>query len=600
VLDAFRRPGEIAMERVNAQQARRFLDRIVGYKLSPLLWTKVGRGLSAGRVQSVAVRLIVDREREIRAFTPEEHWSITARLDQKGALFSAVLTHLDGREIGLRRDATAKRPLLQIGTEAAARPLVEELKDATFQVVSVDRKERQEPPPAPFTTSLLQQSASIELRFPAKKTMRIAQELYEGVPLRGEGSVGLITYMRTDSFRVADEALRAVRDYIGRTYGPAYVPERPVYRAKRKGMQEAHEAIRPTFVDRLPDELRSRLSEDQYRLYRLIWRRFVASQMRAAQVLVTEAVIRAGRAAFLAKGREMKFDGCTRVWGRTAGKDEQILPALSPGDRPALRELLPARHFTEPPPRYTEASLVRALERFGIGRPSTYAPILSTIQERGYVRQEERTLHPTELGILVNDKLVKYFDTLMDTGFTAGMEKDLDRIEDGEAEWVEVLRGFYAAFSGDLDKAKAGMASEKGLEAPGVACAKCGKPMTTRWNKAGRFLGCTGYPACKGTQSLASEEVQGEVCELCQAPMVTRTGRKGRFLSCTRYPDCRGARSLRPGKKGPRIPKDWKEDCDKCGKPLRIRRGRRGGYIACSAYPQCKNTRRFPRAWQDA
>jgi DNA topoisomerase-1 len=597
VLDAFKTPGEISIERVNAQQARRFLDRIVGYKLSPLLWKKVGKGLSAGRVQSVAVRLIVEREREIKAFRPEEYWSITAKLDKKGALFTALLTHLDGREIGLLGDSTQKRPLLQIGREAVARPLVEELRAAAYEVVSVSQKERQEQPPTPFTTSLLQQQASIKLRFSAKRTMMVAQQLYEGIEAGKEGSVGLITYMRTDSFRIADEAMRDVREHIGRSYGPSYVPEKPIFRAKRKGMQEAHEAIRPTYVNRRPDDLRSYLTEDQFKLYRLIWRRFVASQMNPAQYLLTEAEIRAGRATFWARGREMRFDGFTRVWGQALRKEEQILPPLAAGDTPALRELLPQQHFTEPPPRFTEASLVKALERFGIGRPSTYAPIISTIQERGYVRNEERKLFPTELGILINDKLVKHFDTIMNTGFTAGMEKDLDKIEDGEAKWVDVLREFYTAFSGDLDKAKEGMESEKGQEAPGITCGKCGKPMMLRWNKFGRFMGCSGFPECKSTKSLPSEEAQGETCDLCQAPMVVKSGRLGRFLACTRYPDCRGTRSLPRGGKRLEIPRGWKEDCEKCGKPLRIRYGRRGGFIACSGYPDCKNTRRFPRDW---
>jgi DNA topoisomerase-1 len=597
VLDAFKSPGKISIERVNAQQARRFLDRIVGYKLSPLLWKKVGRGLSAGRVQSVAVRLIVERERGIRAFKPEEYWSITAKLDKKGALFTALLTHLDGRGIGLLGDSTPNRPLLQIGGEEAARPIVEELKAAAYEIVSVRQDDRREQPPAPFTTSLLQQQASIKLRFSAARTMRVAQQLYEGVEVGKEGAVGLITYMRTDSFRIADEALHDVRDYIGRSFGPSYVPDRPIFRAKRKGMQEAHEAIRPTYVQRLPDGLRPRLTEDQFKLYRLIWRRFVASQMNPARYLLTEAEIRAGRATFAARGREMKFDGFTRVWGDSLRQEEQILPPLSAGDTPDLRELRPEQHFTEPAPRFTEASLVKALERFGIGRPSTYAPILSTIQERGYVRNEERKLFPTELGILINDKLVKHFDNIMNTGFTAGMEKDLDKIEDGEANWVEVLRVFYTAFSGDLDRAREGMESEKGQEAPGITCEKCGKPMMIRWNKHGRFMGCSGFPGCKSTRSLPSEEAKGEACGLCRAPMVVKSGRLGRFLACTRYPDCRGTRSIARGGKRLEIPREWKEDCEKCGKPLRIRHGRRGGFIACSAYPACKNTRRFPRDW---
>jgi DNA topoisomerase-1 len=587
VLEAFRRPGSISMHRVNAQQARRFLDRIVGYKLSPLLWRKVGRGLSAGRVQSVAVRLIVEREREIQAFKPEEYWTITARLDKDGAAFTAALVRLDGKEIGLVSESTDKRPLVPISNEATARALAEELRGVPYEVVSVQSRARSEPPPPPFTTSLLQQQASIKLHFSAKRTMMVAQQLYEGVELGDEGSVGLITYMRTDSFRVADEALAEVRDLI----------EKPILRARRKGMQEAHEAIRPTYVHRTPEDLKPYLTEDQFRLYRLIWRRFVASQMKPAEYLLTEAEIRAGRATFVAKGRELKFDGFTQVWGHALRKDDQILPPLAAGDRPRLVELLPEQHFTEPPPRYTEASLVKTLERYGIGRPSTYAPILSTIQERGYVRLEDRKLFPTELGILINDKLVKHFNDIMNTGFTARMEKDLDRIEDGKERWVDVLRRFYDAFIGDLDRAKEEMESEKGQEAAGVVCDRCGRPMLVRWNRYGRFLGCSGFPECRGIKHLPSEEAKNEKCDQCGAPMVIKSGRLGRFLACTRYPECRGTKSLPRGNKRVEIPKDWKEDCDKCGRPLRIRYGRRGGFIACTGYPECKNTRRFPREW---
>ncbi len=596
VLEAFERPGEISMERVNAQQARRFLDRIVGYKLSPLLWKKVGRRLSAGRVQSVAVRLIVEREREIKAFKPEEYWTITAHLNKDGTPFTANLVTLDGREIGLASKSDEKKPLTQISGEAPARALVEELKGLPFEVAEVRRRERLEPSPPPFTTSLLQQQASIRLRFSASRTMRVAQQLYEGVEIGDEGAAGLITYMRTDSFRIADEALQEVRAFIGRSFGESYVPEKPILRARRKGMQEAHEAIRPTYVNRTPDDLRSYLTEEQYRLYRIIWKRFVASQMKPAHYLLTEADLRAGRAGFLAKGRELKFDGYTRVLGHALRSDEQILPSLAPGDRPALRELRPDQHFTEPPPRYTEASLVKALERFGIGRPSTYAPILSTIQERGYVRLDERKFQPTELGVLINDKLVKHFSDILNTGFTSRMEKNLDRIEDGRAGWVDVLRKFNDAFTVDLDRAKEGMESEKGQEA-GVACEKCGKPMMVRWNKYGRFLGCSGFPDCRSTKSLPSEEAKGEKCDLCGTPMTVKSGRMGRFLACTRYPDCRGTRSLPRGNKRLEIPKDFKEDCDKCGKPIRVRYGRRGGFLACSGYPECKNTKRFPRDW---
>ncbi|HVR87574.1 MAG TPA: type I DNA topoisomerase, partial [Planctomycetota bacterium] len=431
VEEAFKRPGDISMPRVNAQQARRFLDRIVGYKLSPLLWKKVGRGLSAGRVQSVAVRLIVEREREIKAFQPEEFWTIIAKLDQHGVTFSATLAKLDGKEIGLASETTEKRPYLQVSHADQSTSLVEELRREVFKVVDVRQKDRQEPPPPPFTTSLLQQQASTRLHFSAKRTMMVAQQLYEGVELGSEGAVGLITYMRTDSFRIAHEALDEVRALIRRDFGANYVPDKPVLRAARKGAQEAHEAIRPTYVTRKPDEIKPYLSEEQYRLYRLIWRRFVACQMKPAQYLLSEAEIQAGRATFFAKGRELKFDGFTALLGPALGPDQQILPALAAGDEPILKDLVGAQHFTEPPPRYTEASLVKALERNGIGRPSTYAPILSTIQERGYVRNEERKLFPTELGTLINDKLVKHFNEIMELGFTAKMERNLDDIEDG-------------------------------------------------------------------------------------------------------------------------------------------------------------------------
>ncbi|HLY11872.1 MAG TPA: type I DNA topoisomerase [Planctomycetota bacterium] len=597
VLEAFKHPGDISMPRVNAQQARRFLDRIVGYKLSPLLWKKVGRGLSAGRVQSVAVRLIVEREREIQAFKPEEYWRIVATLDQNGAVFSATLTKLEGKEIGLASESTPNRPYLQVSSAEQSKPLVEELKRQVFEIVEVRQRERQEPPPPPFTTSLLQQQASTQLHYSAKRTMTVAQQLYEGVELGSDGAIGLITYMRTDSFRIAGEALSEVRELIRADFGAAYVPERPVVRAARKGAQEAHEAIRPTYVSRNPDAIKPYLTEEQYRLYRLIWRRFVACQMKPARYLLTEAELRAGRATFAAKGRELQFDGFTALLGHALGKDEQILPPLSAGDRPALKNLVGKQQFTEPPARYTEASLVKALERNGIGRPSTYAPILSTIQERGYVRNEERKLHPTELGMLIVDKLVKHFNEIMEPGFTAKMEKDLDEIEDGGRKWTEVLRDFNDPFMKGLNKAKEEMESEKGQEAPGIVCEKCGKPMMIRWNKYGRFLGCAGYPECRSTKSQPSEEAKGERCDLCQAPMAIKSGRRGRFLACSTYPDCRGTKSLPRGNRRLEIPKDWKEACEKCGKPFRIRYGRRGGFIACAGFPDCKNTRRFPKDW---
>ncbi len=589
VLEAFAHPSKISMDRVNAQQARRFLDRIVGYKLSPLLWKKVGRGLSAGRVQSVAVRLIVEREREILAFKVEEYWTVTAKLAKETAeTFAAELAQVDGKELALKN-----------GEETRA--LVDELSKERYDILAVQQKERVEHAPPPFTTSLLQQQASIKLRYSASRTMRIAQGLYEGVALGDEGEVGLITYMRTDSFRVADEALAECREHIKTRFGAAYVPDAPILRAKRKGMQEAHEAIRPTSVERTPEKMKPFLTEDQFRLYRLIWNRFVASQMKPAVYHLTEAKIAAGRGLFLAKGREMKFDGFTALLGHKLKEGEQILPPLASGDALKLQELVPAQHFTEPPPRYSEASLVKALEKFGIGRPSTYAPILSTIQDRGYIRHESRRIFPTELGMLVTDKLIAHFDDILNTGFTAKMEQNLDQIEDGKTAWVDVLREFYAPFVGDLEKALAEMESHKDKEPEvRVLCEKCGSPMLEKWNRFGKFLACSKYPECKNAKSLAAPEASGEKCDKCGADMTVKSGRFGRFLACTKYPECKGTKPLQRGNRRLVVPKDFQENCEKCGSPMAVRYGRRGAFIACTGYPNCKNTQRVPKEWYEA
>jgi len=589
VLEAFRVPGSISMDRVNAQQARRFLDRIVGYKLSPLLWKKVGRGLSAGRVQSVAVRLIVEREREIQAFKPEEYWTVEARLAKKdGVEFLAELAKVDGQDPALRNAEETKR-------------IVDELTKEPFVIADVQQKEKIEASPPPFTTSLLQQQASTRLHFSTARTMRIAQSLYEGVKIGDEGEIGLITYMRTDSFRIADEALAEVREHIRSAFGDRYVPEAPILRAKRKGMQEAHEAIRPTSAMRTPDSIQAYLSEDQFRLYKLIWGRFVASQMKPAEYHVTEAQIRAGRGMFSARGRELRFDGWTALLGHRLKEDEQILPPLAAGEALDLKELKPEQHFTEPPPRYTEAALVKALEKFGIGRPSTYAPIIQTIQDRGYVWQQMRKLLPTELGTLVTDKLVTHFDNIMNTGFTARMEKQLDRIEEGRASWVKVLRDFHDVFVGDLDKARDEMESVKAKEPEvRVECEKCGAPMLEKWNRFGKFLACSKYPECKNAKSLPSPESEGQKCDRCGADMTVKSGRFGRFLACTKYPDCKGTKPLQRGGRKLNVPKDFKEDCDRCAKPMMVRYGRRGAFIACTGYPECKNTKRVPKEWYES
>ncbi|MBI3267829.1 MAG: type I DNA topoisomerase [Planctomycetes bacterium] len=585
VLDAFKSPGKISMERVNAQQARRVLDRIVGYKLSPLLWKKVARGLSAGRVQSVAAKLVVDREREILAFKADEYWTIQARLSgaEPKARFLADLRKFDGKE-----------PTLS--NAAASQAVLDALRGVPYVVKEVAKKEKKDEPSSPFTTSLLQQQASVRLHFATKRAMRIAQQLYEGVELGAEGSVGLITYMRTDSVRISDDAMAECRAFIPAHFGPDYLNPTPRTFKSRKGAQEAHESIRPTSVARVPEQIQQYLTEEQFRLYRLIWRRFVATQMTPARYLVSEAMIEAGRALFLARGRELLFNGHTIVSGHTLKKDEQILPTLTAGQPLTFHELLPTQHFTQPPPRFTEASLVKALEKFGIGRPSTYAPIISTIQERGYVRQEERRLYATDLGMIVTDKLVISFADIMNTEFTSQLEEKLDLIEEAKSPWVDVLREFYVVFMKDLDRAVVEMDSEKGqADESAPPCEKCGKPMLKRWNKRGAFLGCSGYPDCKSTRSMTPPQVTDQTCEKCNKPFVIKFGRNGRFMACSGYPECKNTRSVfaPKGEKGPIITID--EKCDKCGAPLVIRSGRRGKFLACSAYPNCKNTKPLPK-----
>ncbi|MBI3099814.1 MAG: type I DNA topoisomerase [Planctomycetes bacterium] len=594
VAAAFQKPAEISMDMVNAQQARRILDRIVGYRLSPLLWKKIGKGLSAGRVQSVAVKLIVDREREILAFKKDEYWSIDARLhpaDPKKA-FLASLKEVEG-VTPKKAEGGAKKDIL-VPNEAAAKGLVDELRGATYTVEGVDKKEKIESPPPPFTTSLLQQQASIRLHFSTKKTMMLAQQLYEGVDLPDEGTVGLITYMRTDSFRISDEAMTEIRSFVKQEFTEKYLEPSPRVTKSKKEAQDAHEAIRPTHVDRRPESLRSVLSPDQWKLYRMIWERAVATQMKSAVYAVTEAQIKAGRARFAARGRELVFDGHTRLTGHTLPEDEQILPALRQGQRLDLLDLHPEQHFTQPPPRFSEATLVKTLEKFGIGRPSTYAPIISTIQDRGYVRKEKRRFHATELGTLVTEKLAAHFADIMDVQFTSRMEEDLDRIEEAHANWVDVVREFYDPFTKDLEKAQAEMASEKDQTPEDAGpCEKCGKPMKVRWSRSGKFLGCSGFPECKNTKSLDTETTD-EKCEKCGAAMRIRSGPRGRFLACSAYPECKNTKSLSAsGQKLPEI--DIPEPCDQCGAKMVPRLGRRGPFIACSAYPKCRNTRSFSK-----
>jgi DNA topoisomerase-1 len=596
ILEAFQKPGKLDMDKVDAQQARRVLDRIMGYKLSPLLWKKIARGLSAGRVQSVAVRLIVEREKEIRAFVQEEYWRVAAHFGGDQGGFHAELRRVGEERIDKNLD------------EKRAREIVERIGSDPLRLAEVESKPKTRRPTPPFTTSQLQQKSSTMLRFSAKKTMVLAQQLYEGVEVPGEGSVGLITYMRTDSIRVSQDALVQVRDLIGEEYGPKYLPESAnVFTHKAMGAQEAHEAIRPTDAFRTPEKLREALTGDQLKLYTLIWQKFVSSQMLPALSTVTTATFEHGDAKFVAQGEVELFDGHTRVFDSGKGDREvQALPTgLVVGDSYRPEKIEPTQHFTQPAPRYTEATLVKELEKRGIGRPSTYAAIISTIQDRGYVSLKERRFEATELGEIVTDQLVAHFQDILDTDFTAGMEADLDRIESGEREWRRVVKSFHDVFSVDLARAEKEMKNLK-LE-PKLSertCEKCGAPMAEKFNKRGKFLGCSRYPECKNTMPMEGPREKSEaiptdkVCEKCGKPMVIRTGRRGRFIACTGFPDCKNTASV--DDEGNVIkPKETGIACEKCGKPMVIKGSRRGPFLACSGYPKCRNAKNLPPELQE-
>ena len=600
VLEALEHPTQINKQMVDAQQARRVLDRLVGYKISPLLWDKVRRGLSAGRVQSVALKLVVDREREIEGFVAEEYWNITARL--AGAVppeFDAKLLKRDGANI-------------KIGNKEEADAALADLRDAAWVVNSVTTKERKKGAVPPFITSKLQQAS----RFPVKKTMMIAQQLYEGIDLPGEGAVGLITYMRTDSTRVADQALVEVREFIGTRYGADYVPEKPIFYRAKKDAQDAHEAIRPTSMRYHPDEVRGNLTPDQYYLYKLIWNRFVASQMPPATFDETTVDIDAANYLFRVKGSVPKFAGWMAVYNqempeaRTEGpgpdavtaEDEEgssVLPALAEGDRLELKELKSEQKFTQPPPRYSEATLVKAMEENGIGRPSTYASIISVIQARDYVNKIDGRFKPTMLGMMLVEKLLSpAFDDILDVEYTRNLEEDLDKIEEGHEDYESTLSSFYKKFAKDLKRAAKEMVNLKeGVEpTPSVACDKCGKPMVIKAGKFGLFLACSGYPDCENTRELETPEpgAEGEIeetCENCGRPMAVKRGRFGQFLACTGYPECKTTRKLISTKQGltaARPDQRLDEKCPKCDSFLVLKHGRFGEFTACSNYPSCK------------
>ena len=595
---AFDRPRQLDTQLVDAQQARRVLDRIVGYKISPLLWDKVRRGLSAGRVQTVALRLIVEREQEIKAFVPQEYWTIHAMLDAgEPPIFEAKLAKKNGEDI-------------EVKNQQAAEAIVREVSKAKWQVASVTLKEKRRNAPPPFTTSKLQQAAYNRLRYTAKRTMALAQRLYEGVELGEEGSVALITYMRTDSVHVSNDALAQVRELIPERFGSDYLPEKPNFYRSKKDAQEAHEAIRPTDVSRAPEDVRKYLPDDMFKLYQLIWQRFVASQMLPAVYDQTTIDISAGDYTFRSTGSILKFDGYLKVYQIPAlnadreddekdeGDEGKTLPRVTEGQVLKLDSIKPEQHFTEPPPRYTEATLVKELEEDGIGRPSTYASIISTLVEREYVKKEQGRFTPTMLGERVCMLLIKSFEDVFDVKFTARLEDELDEIEEGKLHWRESVKEFWEKFIVDLERADDEMISYKAGIPTGKKCEKCGQgELLERISRHGFFLGCSRYPDCDFIQDLSEEipedaENKAEYCENCGKEMASKRGRFGAFLACTGYPDCKTTRRLVAGTRIAHQPDEpLDEKCPEDGNQLVKKHGRFGEFIGCSGYPKCKYTR---------
>jgi len=578
VLDALRHPGKLQQSKYEAQQARRILDRLVGYQVSPILWEKVRRGLSAGRVQSVAVRIICEREREIQDFVSEEYWSLTATLKGKESpvSFDAKLSKWKGKKV-------------KMANEQEALAIKQTLEGASYTVSKITRQEKQRHPFPPFITSRLQQEAYRKLSFYAQKTMRVAQRLYEGMELGDMGTVGLITYMRTDSPRVANEAVRQVRDWIKDRFGESYLPPKPNVYKSRKGAQDAHEAIRPTSMELTPEKVKAYLDKEQWVLYKLIWDRFVASQMASAVFQQTTIEIKADEAIFSSVGTVPVFQGFIALYMEGEddpenGEQEKILPALSEGELLALLGLTQKQHFTQPPYRFSEATLIRELEERGIGRPSTYAAILSTIKEKQYVKLEKGKFFPTELGCLVNDLLVVSFPDIFDVEFTAQMEENLDKIEEGDKGWVETLREFYRPFEKDLKMAKVSMRDvKKELIPTDILCERCGSAMVKRWGKRGYFLACSTYPKCRYTREVEETEenqvVNGSPCEKCGGSMVVKTGKFGRFLACSNYPTCKFTKPIETGVRC------LQEGCDGMIVERRTRKGK--VFYSCSNYPRC-------------
>ena len=592
VLEAIKNPTELNNNRVNAQQARRILDRLVGYKISPILWKKVHRGLSAGRVQSVALRIVCEREREILAFEPREYWSITLELEgSEKPQFQAKLFKIDGDKAEVANKAEADEILK--GLEGA-KPVLED----------IVKKERKRNPSAPFITSTLQQEASRKLNFSPKKTMMLAQRLYEGIAMGRKGTVGLITYMRTDSVKLSDQALEEVRAFIPERYGKEFLPGTPNLYKSKKSAQEAHEAIRPTDVLLEPSTIKESLEKDMFRLYQLIWSRFVSCQMVPAVLDTTQFDVKMGKFLFRSNGSILKFAGFMKVYVesqddekgdavQSSGKaDDRLLPALKKGEELKVQEVLPEQHFTQPPARFSEAMLVKELEDKGVGRPSTYAATISVIKDRDYIQNVDRRLQPVELGFMINDLLVENFPDIMTTEFTSKMEEQLDDIEAGKLEWVDALRSFYTPFKADLEKAEEKMKDFKAqVEETDEVCEKCDQPMIIKWGRFGKFMACTGYPECKNTKDLGGkgdsvdgakdDEVEGN-CDKCDSPLIMKRGRFGKFIACSNYPECKFTKAIGLGITCPE---------EACEGEIAARRSKKGRtFYGCTKYPDCKFT----------
>jgi len=591
VLEAIKNPSAINENKVNAQQARRILDRLVGYKISPLLWKKVQRGLSAGRVQSIALRLVCEREKEIQAFKSQEYWSLVAQLEGSNPPpFEAKLLHIDGKKA-------------QINNEQETQKILSDIDGASYEVSTIQKKERKKNPSPPFITSTLQQDASRKLRFYAKKTMNIAQKLYEGIEIEGGETTGLITYMRTDSTRIANEAIEEVRGLINEKFGSRYLPSKPNFYKSKKSAQEAHEAIRPTSSLREPSMVKKFLTKDEFALYNLIWTRFVSSQMLPVVMDTTAADILIGKYLFRANGMVIKFQGFMKLYTEASDEPKQekkspqeldqvkYLPPLKVGEKLKLLKMLPNQHFTQPPPRFTEASLIKELEEKGIGRPSTYAAILAVIKKREYSSEEDRRLKPMELGMIVSDLLTENFPDILNVEFTAKLEEQLDKIEEGSLGWVETLKKFYDPFQKDLVKAESNMRNIKEeVEETDEVCEKCDSKMIIRRGRFGKFMACSNYPKCKNTKQIKKNdkdeyekeelEITDEKCEKCGANLAIKTGRFGKFMACTKYPDCKFTKPISIGIDCP------EKECD--GYIIsRISKSRRTFY-GCSRYPKCK------------